>query len=222
MPLGANRQIAFINIQNRLWLWDNRSNRWTSIAKESQIMKNRIIVAISGASGAIYGIKMLQYLQDTDIETHLIISEAGKFNISVETEHRPEAVLALADHVYDNRDMGAPPASGSYMTSGMLVVPCSIKSLSGIANCYSENLIARAADVTLKEKRKLVLMVRETPLHQGHLQLMLTACQNGAHILPPAPAFYHHPKTIDDIINQTIGKIFDIMGFEHDLFQRWG
>lgn len=185
-------------------------------------MINRMIVAISGASGVIYGIKTLQYLQDTDIQTHLIISEAGKFNISAETNHRPEAVLAMADHVYDNRDVGAPPASGSYITAGMMVVPCSIKTLSGIANCYGENLMVRAADVTLKEKRNLVLMVRETPLHQGHLKLMLTASRNGALILPPAPAFYHHPKTIDDIINQTIGKIFDVMGIEHDLFQRWG
>ncbi len=185
-------------------------------------MKKRIVVAISGASGAIYGIKTLQYLQDTNIETHLIISEAGKLNISIETDHGPEAVLAMADHVYDNRDVGAAPASGSFITDGMLVVPCSIKTLSGIANCYSENLIVRAADVTLKEKRRLVLMVRETPLHQGHLKLMLRATQNGAHILPPMPAFYHHPKTIDDIINQTIGKVFDAMGIKHDLFQRWG
>jgi 4-hydroxy-3-polyprenylbenzoate decarboxylase len=185
-------------------------------------VNNRIVVAISGASGAIYGIKTLQYLQDTNIETHLIISEAGKRNILVETTHGPEAVLAMADHVYDHRDVGAPPASGSFLTLGMLVVPCSIKTLSGIANCYSENLIVRAADVTLKEKRKLLLMVRETPLHQGHLKLMLRASRNGALILPPAPAFYHHPKTVDDIINQTIGKIFDAMGIEHDLFQRWG
>ncbi len=185
-------------------------------------MKKRIVVAISGASGAIYGIKALQLLQGTDIETHLIISKAGKFNISVETDHSAEAVQAMADHVYNHRDMGAAPASGSFLTEGMLVVPCSIKTLSGIANCYGENLIARAADVTLKEKRRLVLMVRETPLHQGHLRLMLMASQNGAHILPPMPAFYHQPKTIDDIIHQTIGKMFDYMGIEHDLFQRWG
>ncbi|MGD8834471.1 MAG: UbiX family flavin prenyltransferase [Desulfobacteraceae bacterium] len=185
-------------------------------------MKKRIVVAISGASGAIYGIKALQLLQGMDIETHLIISEAGKYNISLETDHSAEAVLAMADHVYDNRDVGAAPASGSYLTGGMIVAPCSIKTLSGIANCYGENLIVRAADVTLKEKRKIILMVRETPLHQGHLKLMLEASQNGAHILPPMPAFYHQPKTIDDIINQTIGKMFDYMGIEHDLFQRWG
>jgi 4-hydroxy-3-polyprenylbenzoate decarboxylase len=185
-------------------------------------MKKRIVVAISGASGVIYGIKALQLLQGTDIETHLIISEAGQFNISVETDHSADAVLAMANHVYNHRDIGAAPASGSFLTEGMLVVPCSIKTLSGIANCYGENLIVRAADVTLKEKRRLVLMVRETPLHQGHLRLMLKASQYGAHILPPVPAFYHQPKTIDDIIHQTIGKMFDYMGIEHDLFQRWG
>jgi 4-hydroxy-3-polyprenylbenzoate decarboxylase len=184
-------------------------------------MSKRIIVAISGASGVIYGIKTLQILQPTDIETHLIVSGAGKRNITLETAYTVQQVLAMADRVYDNQDMGAAPASGSFQVDGMLVVPCTIKTLSGIATSYTENLIVRAADVALKEKRKLVLVVRETPLHQGHLRLMTMAARNGAHILPPMPAFYHLPKTIDDIIHQTIGKMFDFMGIEHALFKRW-
>jgi 4-hydroxy-3-polyprenylbenzoate decarboxylase len=128
----------------------------------------------------------------------------------------------MAGKVYDNKDMGAPPASGSFLTNGMIVAPCTIKTLSGIANSYSENLIVRTADVILKEKRKLVLLVRETPLHKGHLNLMITAADMGAHILPPIPSFYNHPKTIEDIIHQTIGRVFDYFGIEHTLFKRWG
>ena len=185
-------------------------------------MNRRMVVAISGASGVIYGIKTLQLLRQTGIETHLIISEAGQLNIPIDTEYGVDHVLDMADVVYDNRDMGSAVASGSFLTDGMLIVPCTIKTLSGVANCYSDNLITRAADVTLKEKRKLVLVVRETPLHQGHLRLMGLADQNGAHILPPMPSFYHQPKTIEDILHQTIGKIFDYMNIEHDLFKRWG
>ncbi|HOP47828.1 MAG TPA: UbiX family flavin prenyltransferase [Desulfobacteraceae bacterium] len=128
----------------------------------------------------------------------------------------------MADYVYDNRDIAATIASGSFLTDGMIVVPCTVKTLSGIANSYTENLLVRAADVTLKEKRKLVLVVRETPLHKGHLRLMNMAADMGAHILSPVPSFYHKPKTIDDIINQTIGKIFDYVDIKHDLFKRWG
>jgi 4-hydroxy-3-polyprenylbenzoate decarboxylase len=128
----------------------------------------------------------------------------------------------MADFTYDHKDMAAALASGSFLTEGMVVIPCTIKSLSGIANAYNENLLVRAADVTLKEKRKLVLVVRETPLHIGHLRLMTMAAEMGAHLLPPVPSFYHQPKTIDDIINQTIGKVFDYIGIEHDLFNRWG
>jgi len=185
-------------------------------------MPKRIVVAISGASGVIYGVKMLRALKGTGVETHLIISEAGQMNIAIETDYRLDQVLAMADHTYDNRDVGAALASGSFLTDGMVVVPCTIKTLSGIANAYTDSLIIRAADVTLKEKRKLVLMVRETPLHKGHLRLMIKAFENGAHILPPVPSFYHRPKTIDDIINQTIGKIFDYFCIDHQLFQRWG
>ena len=128
----------------------------------------------------------------------------------------------MADYVYEHKDVAASLASGSFLTDGMVVVPCTIKTLSGIANSYNENLLVRAADVTLKEGRKLVLVVRETPLHKGHLRLMTMAADMGAHILPPVPSFYHKPKTLEDIIDQTIGKIFDFLGIEHDLFQRWG
>ncbi|MFZ0944999.1 MAG: UbiX family flavin prenyltransferase [Syntrophobacteraceae bacterium] len=184
-------------------------------------MKKRIIVGISGASGVIYGVRCLQLLKRTDYETHLIISEAGKLNIQIETCYTADEVTAMADFVHDHKNMAASISSGSFITSGMVVVPCTIKSLSGIANSYSDNLLVRAADVVLKEKRKLCLVVRETPLHKGHLRLLSMAADMGAHILPPVPSFYHHPKTIEDIIDQTIGKIFDYFGIEHALFQRW-
>ncbi|MBW1911094.1 MAG: UbiX family flavin prenyltransferase [Deltaproteobacteria bacterium] len=184
-------------------------------------MSKRIVIGIAGASGVIYGVRMLSLLKEKDFETHLIISEAGKKNIEIETSYEASEVAAMATYAYDNRDVGAPLASGSFLTWGMVVVPCTIKTLSGIANSYTDNLLVRAADVTLKEKRKLVLVVRETPLHKGHLRLMTMAADMGAHILPPVPSFYHQPKTIDDIINQTIGKIFDYLGIEHDLFRRW-
>jgi 4-hydroxy-3-polyprenylbenzoate decarboxylase len=185
-------------------------------------MSKRIVIGIAGASGVIYGVRMLSLLKEKDFETHLIISEAGKKNIEIETSYEASEVAAMATYAYDNRDVGAPLASGSFLTWGMVVVPCTIKTLSGIANSYTDNLLVRAADVTLKEKRKLVIVVRETPLHKGHLRLMTMAADMGAHILPPVPSFYHQPKTIDDIINQTIGKIFDYLSIEHDLFRRWG
>ena len=185
-------------------------------------MKKRIVVGITGASGVIYGIEILRELSKRDLETHLIISESGKKNISFETDFSVAEVESLADKVYRNDDLGAPLASGSFLTNGMIVAPCTIKTLSGIANSYSANLIVRAADVTLKEKRKLVLLVRETPLHKGHLNLMSMAADMGAHILPPIPSFYHRPKSIEDIIRQTIGKVFDYLEIEHDLFKRWG
>ena len=184
-------------------------------------MSKRIIIGIAGASGVIYGVRMLEHLQNTDCETHLILSEAGKLNIEIETDYKAEDVAAMADFVHDHKNVAAGPASGSFLTAGMVVVPCTIKTLSGIANSYTENLLVRAADVTLKEKRKLVLVVRETPLHQGHLRLMTMAADMGAQILPPIPSFYHQPKTIDDIINQTIGKVFDYLSIEHELFNRW-
>ena len=185
-------------------------------------MNKRLVVGISGASGVTYGVRLLQVLKDTDYETHLIISKSGELNIEIETDYDPADVKAMADYVYDHKNVAASLASGSFLTAGMVVVPCTIKTLSGIANSYNENLLVRAADVTLKEKRKLALVVRETPLHKGHLRLLSMAADMGAHILPPVPSFYHMPKTIDDIIDQTIGKILDFMGIEHDLFRRWG
>jgi 4-hydroxy-3-polyprenylbenzoate decarboxylase len=185
-------------------------------------MAKRIIIGISGASGVTYGVRMLEVLRETNYETHLIISSAGRINIEIETRYTPAEIETMADFVYDYKDMTASLASGSFLTEGMVVVPCTIKSLSGIAHSYNENLLIRAADVTLKEKRKLVLVVRETPLHVGHLRLMTLAAEIGAHILPPVPSFYHKPETIEDIIDQTIGKVFDYMGIEHNLFKRWG
>jgi 4-hydroxy-3-polyprenylbenzoate decarboxylase len=185
-------------------------------------MKKRLIIGITGASGVIYGIEMLKELTKKDLETHLIISDSGKKNITLETDYSVTDVESMADKVYHNDDLTAPPASGSFVTCGMIVAPCTIKTLSGIANSYSDNLLVRAADVTLKEKRKLVLVIRETPLHRGHLNLMTMAADMGAHILPPIPSFYHNPKTIEDIIHQTIGKVFDYFEIEHSLFKRWG
>ncbi len=185
-------------------------------------MTRRIVVGISGASGVIYGVRLLSLLKGMDYETHLIMSEAGKKNIEIETQYGADEIAAMASYTYDNKNIGAALASGSFLTEGMVIVPCTIKTLSGIANSFTENLLIRTADVTLKEKRKLVLVVRETPLHKGHLRLMTMAADMGAHILPPVPSFYHEPKTIEDIIDQTIGKIFDHFGIQHDLFKRWG
>lgn len=184
-------------------------------------MAKRLILGIGGASGVIYGIRLLEVLKECSIETHLIISEAGKLNIRIETGHDVEKVLAMADFTYANTDIAASVASGSFLTMGMVIAPCTVKTLSGIANSYNENLLIRAADVQLKEKRKLALLFRETPLHKGHLRLLTLAADMGAHIIPPMPAFYHHPKTIDDIINHSVGKVLDYIGIEHDLFKRW-
>ncbi|PIV21112.1 MAG: 3-octaprenyl-4-hydroxybenzoate carboxy-lyase [Deltaproteobacteria bacterium CG_4_8_14_3_um_filter_45_9] len=182
----------------------------------------RLIVGISGATGSIYGIRLLEILKEKKIETHLILTSTAKKILLQETPYGIERVENLASHVYENEDLTASISSGSFKTDGMVVIPCSIKSLSGIAHSYNENLLMRAADVTLKERRKLILVVRETPLHQGHIQLMLQASQTGAILFPPMPAFYFHPKTIDDLINHTVGKVLDLFGINHHLFNRWG
>lgn len=182
----------------------------------------RIVVGITGASGVIYGIRLLEVLKDTDIETHLILSDPAKKNIEIETDWAVSDVMALAHACHDNHDMTAPVASGSFLTSGMIVVPCTIKSLSAIVHSYNETLITRASDVTLKENRKLTLVVRETPLHKGHLKMMMEAADLGAQILPPMPAFYHRPETLEDIVDQTVGKILDSLMIPHQLFRRWG
>jgi len=182
----------------------------------------RIIIGISGASGAIYGIRALEALSAApDIETHLVMSPSAKRTILEETDWTFEAVEALADVVHSHRDIGASIASGSFQTAGMLVAPCSIKSLSGIVNSYDDNLLIRAADVCLKERRRLVLLVREAPLHLGHIELMAQATRIGAIIQPPVPAFYNLPKTIDDIVNHTIGKTLDLFDISNDLVKRW-
>ncbi len=184
-------------------------------------MKRRLIVGISGASAAVYGIRLLEVLKETDVETHLVITSAAKRIILLETDFKVEEVEAMADYVYDIEDVGATIASGSFKTDGMVIIPCSIKSLSAIANSYSANLLLRAADVTLKERRRLVAVVRETPLHRGHLQLMLRVTDMGAIILPPVPAFYHRPKTVEDIVDHTVGRVLDLFGVDHALFERW-
>ncbi|GAA5114074.1 flavin prenyltransferase UbiX [Orbus sasakiae] len=178
--------------------------------QHNQTVKRRIIVGISGASGALYGIRLLELLATLDdIETHLVISRSAKRTIELETDYGYERVTRLADHFYDITDIAASISSGSFKTDGMIIVPCSIKTLSGIAHSYSDNLLIRAADVVLKEQRKLVLCVRETPFHLGHIQLMQTACQIGATIMPLVPAFYHMPKTIDELINQSLTRVLD-------------
>lgn len=189
----------------------------------------RLVVALTGASGQIYGIRLLETLaaarrggdERAAIETHLVLSEAAGITIAQETDYTPRQVEALADVVYRPRDIGAAIASGSFATLGMVVAPCSIKTLSAIANCYSGDLISRAADVQLKEGRPLLLVVRETPLHLGHLRLLAQAAEAGAIIMPPAPAFYSRPQSVDDIVNGTVGRILARLGIENELYHRW-
>lgn len=182
----------------------------------------RIIVGISGASGAIYGVRLLEVLhQLQEVETHLVITNPARETIEWELGRSVASVEALAHKVYDINDVGAAIASGSYRTEGMVVAPCSIRTLSAIAHSYTNNLLVRAADVVLKERRRLVLLVRETPLHLGHLRLMAQVAEVGGIILPPIPSFYHKPKTIDDIVNHTIGRVLDQMGIPVELYNRW-
>ena len=184
--------------------------------------KRKIIIGISGASGTIYGIRLLETLKNYgEIETHLVISAVAKEIIQHENDRDPDEVLDLADIVHPITNLGAAISSGSFLTEGMIIAPCSIKSLSGIANSYNDNLLVRAADVCLKERRKLIIVLRETPLHLGHLELMARVTRYGATLLPPMPSFYHKPKTIDDIVNQTVGKVLDNFGIKHNLFKRW-
>ncbi len=184
--------------------------------------QKRLIVGISGASGVIYGIRALQALRALpDVETHAIISPAAGETIAAETDMTLREVRELADVRHSYKDIGASLSSGSYVTTGMLVAPCSIKTLSGIVHSYNDNLITRAADVCLKERRRVVLLVRETPLHLGHLELMQQATRYGAVIVPPVPAFYHRPQSIDDIVDQTIGRTLDLFGLDSGMVKRW-
>jgi 4-hydroxy-3-polyprenylbenzoate decarboxylase len=185
--------------------------------------KRRMIVAITGASGACYGVRALEMLRDIDgVETHLIMSSAGlRTAIEEGVATCADDIRALADVCYPHKDIGEAVASGSFKSAGMLVAPCSIKTLSAIANCYTDDLISRAADVCLKERRRLVLMVRETPLHAGHIALMDTATRSGAVIMPPVPGFYTRPKTLEDMVSQTVGRALDLFDLSHPSVRRW-
>ena len=182
----------------------------------------RLIVGISGASGVIYGIRLLQALPPGgEIETHLVLSAAAKATIAQETNWKVSEVEALASAVYNPNDIGASIASGSFVTLGMVIVPCSIKTLSAVANGYSADLMSRAADVCLKEGRPLILCVRETPLHMGHLRQMTQAAESGAIIMPPVPAFYGNPTSLDEIIDGTVGRILLRLGIDNELYAKW-
>lgn len=184
-------------------------------------MQKRIIVAITGASGVIYGIRALEMLKGAEVETHLVLSPAARVTIAQETQWKASHVEQLASVVYKHQDIGAAIASGSYVTHGMLVIPCSIKTLSGIANSYAEDLIVRAADVTLKEGRPLLLMVREAPLHRGHIRLLDLAARAGAIIFPPVPAFYGAPQTLDEVITATVGRALLRLGIDNPGYAHW-
>ena len=180
-----------------------------------------LVIAITGASGVIYGVNLLKALKDNQQDVELVMSDAAIRSLHLETDLSLDDVKGLARHVYNNKDIGAAIASGSYRTRGMIIAPCTIKTLSAVAHSYSDNLISRAADVMLKEKRRLILMVRETPLHKGHLDLMSRCSDLGATIMPPMPAFYHGPQTVQDIIDHSIGRVLDQFDIEHDLYKRW-
>ena len=183
----------------------------------------RIVVGMSGSSGSVYGIRLLETLHElSSVETELVMTKAAELNIREETDWDPADVKALATHLHDPADVGATISSGSYKTDGMIVAPCSANTLSGIAyGINSNNLLLRAADVVLKERRRLVIMFRETPLHRGHIKAMLEATENGAVVMPPVPSFYHHPESIDEIINHSVARALDLLGVEHSLSRRW-
>jgi flavin prenyltransferase len=186
------------------------------------MVMGRMVVGLAGASGVVYGVRLLEVLRDQDeVETHLVVSGGAERTIELETDTTLGEVMALADEVHDLQNIAAPISSGSFRTMGMVVVPCSMKTLSGIANSYSDNLLLRAADVTLKERRRLVLLPRETPLHLGHARLLVQAIEIGAVVMPPVPALYHRPRTVDDIIDHTVSRILDLFGIENDLVRRW-
>jgi 4-hydroxy-3-polyprenylbenzoate decarboxylase len=183
---------------------------------------SRLIIGMSGASGQIYGIRLLEALRSTgEVETHLVMTQSARITIAQETDWDPRAVEALAHTVYRPGDIGAAIASGSFTVAGMIVAPCSIKSLSAVAHSYTDDLLSRAADVQLKEGRPVLLMVRETPLHVGHIELLLQAARIGCVIFPPVPAFYGRPDSLDDIINGTVGRMLARIGFDNELYHRW-
>lgn len=181
----------------------------------------RLIVGISGASGIVYGVRILQVLQHSEIETHLVMSDSARMTLATELDMSVKEVEALASEVHNAKNIGATISSGSFKTMGMVVAPCSIKSLSEIAYGMTSGLLSRAADVVLKERRRLVLLIRETPLHSGHLRTMLQASENGAILMPPVPALYARPQSIDDMVNHTVGRCLDLFDIETDLVKRW-
>jgi 4-hydroxy-3-polyprenylbenzoate decarboxylase len=182
----------------------------------------RLIVAVTGASGVIYGVRALEIVRSLPgIETHLVLSPSAARTIAEETDYSIEQVRALGDHVYSHKDIGAAISSGSYRTEGMLIAPCSVKTLSGVANCFDDELVVRAADVCLKERRRVVLLFRETPLHAGHIELMAQATRNGAIVMPPVPGFYHRPQSVDDLVTQTVGRALDLFGIDARIVKRW-
>ncbi len=181
----------------------------------------RLIIGISGASGIVYGVRILQVLQHSDIETHLVMSDSARMTLATELDMGVKEVEALASEVHNAKNIGATISSGSFKTMGMVVAPCSIKSLSEIAYGMTSSLLSRAADVVLKERRRLVLLIRETPLHSGHLRTMLQASENGAILMPPVPALYARPQSIDDMVNHTVGRCLDLFDIETDLVKRW-
>ena len=193
----------------------------TEPAQDSRTRPRRLVVGITGASGIVYGVRLLQALRAMRIETHLVLTAPAETTLSQEMSMTPAEIKAMATRYYNPDDFAAPIASGSFGTDGMVVAPCSIKSLSGIANSYTDNLLIRAADVTLKEGRPLVLMIRETPLHLGHLRLMVRAAEIGAVIFPPVPAFYAHPTSVDELVDQSVGRVLSRLGMRNDLYKVW-
>jgi flavin prenyltransferase len=189
-------------------------------AQDSKV--SRLVVGISGASGVAYGIRLLEALRELGVESHLVMSKAAEMTIGYETALKPKQVGAKADHLYAIGDIAAPIASGSFKTGGMIVAPCSVKTMSEIATGVTISLLTRAADVTLKERRPLILLVRETPLHLGHLRTLTQLAEMGAIILPPVPAFYAEPKTISDIVDQMVGRMLDLLGYDWPMVRRWG
>src|SRR5215472_6924714 len=198
------------------------STAFTEGDAEETPVRPRLIVGISGASGVIYGVRLLELLGPLAVETHLVISRTADVTLAVETDLKPAVVRARADFVHANNDLAAPISSGSFKTMGMVVAPCSIRSMAEIASGVTTTLLSRAADVALKERRRLVLLVRETPLHTGHLRTMTALSEMGAVIAPPVPAFYAKPQTLDEMIDQTLGRILDLFGLETGLVRRWG
>jgi 4-hydroxy-3-polyprenylbenzoate decarboxylase len=186
------------------------------------LKKDRVVVGLSGASGVAYGIRLLEALSELGAESHLVMSKAAEMTITYETSLKPKQVAARASHAYASGDIGAPLASGTFKTRGMIVAPCSVRTMSEIATGVTTTLLSRAADVTLKERRPLVLMVRETPLHLGHLRTMAALAEMGAIILPPVPAFYAEPRSLSDLVDQMVGRALDFLGYDWPLARRWG